>query len=308
MIWLAVMLVAALIALDKSLLPGAAILGIGALANIIPAKEATGVTLALIIIADWTAIWAFRKNVDRKTLRRLLPNVVVGVVLGAGFLFVADDTVTRRVIGAIILVFVTWNVAPMIRRYLRERTNARTAAENTIADNTVADRTDGADAAGPDTGVATEYLTAADSPSGTASTEVVSVPPTEVTPTETALPAAGPRRTKGILFGTLAGFTTMVANAGGPVTSMYFMTEGFSVRLFLGTTAWFYLIINLVKLPFSLGLGMITTSWLPMIAASIPVIIATVAVGRWASGRINRSVFNVLIVILTLVTGVMLLV
>ena len=317
MIWLAVMLVAALIALDKSLLPGAAILGIGALANIIPAKEATGVTLALIIIADWTAIWAFRKNVDRKTLRRLLPNVVVGVVLGAGFLFVADDTVTRRVIGAIILVFVTWNVAPMIRRYLRERANTRTAAENTIAD-TVVDRTDGADPTGPDTGVVTEYLTAADSPSGAASTEVAPVPPTEVVPAEvvptevapaeTAAPSTGPQRTKGIVFGTLAGFTTMVANAGGPVTSMYFMTEGFSVRLFLGTTAWFYLIINLVKLPFSLGLGMITTSWLPMIAASIPVIIATVAVGRWASGRINRSVFNVLIVILTLVTGVMLLV
>lgn len=249
MIWLALLLVAALIALDKSLLPGAGILGVGALATIMPAKEATGITLALIIVADWTAIWAYRDHVDWKSLRRLLPNVIAGVVVGAGFIFVANDSVTRRVIGVIILAFVGWNVSAMIRSRMRKRKEEH-----------------------PD--------------------------------------AAAPKRTraKGIVFGTLAGFTTMVANAGGPVTSMYFMTEGFPVRLFLGTTAWFYLIINLVKLPFSLGLGMLNTSQLPMIAAGVPVIVATVFLGRWASGRIKRSVFNALIVILTIITGLVLLI
>lgn len=39
-------------------------------------------------------------------------------------------------------------------------------------------------------------------------------------------------------YGTLAGFTTMATNAGGPVTSMYFLASRFSVSQFLGTTAW----------------------------------------------------------------------
>lgn len=270
MLWAVLILVAILIALDKSLLPGTGILAVGLLANILPAKQATGVTLALLILADWTAIWAYRDNVDWAALRRLLPNVVVGVLAGAAFLFIADDTATRRVVGIIILVFIAGNVAKMWRDH-PPRHSATT-------------------------------------PAGA---------PSSLSPSPSTEPAAGGakaaaesrgRRLKGAGYGALAGFTTMVANAGGPVTAMYFITEGFSVRRFLGTTAWFYLVLNLVKLPFSIGLGMLTTQYLGPILAMIPVIVATVLVGRRLSGRIDRSVFNVLVVILTVVTGVMLLV
>lgn len=43
-------------------------------------------------------------------------------------------------------------------------------------------------------------------------------------------------------YGTLGGFTTMVANAGGPVMSMYFLAARFPVKAFLGTAAWFFAI------------------------------------------------------------------
>ena len=112
---------------------------------------------------------------------------------------------------------------------------------------------------------------------------------------------------KRVGFGALAGFTTMVANAGGPVTSMYFLSEGFPVMRFLGTGAWFYLIINLVKLPFSVGLGMMTTTTLRTVAVMIPLVIGTVLLGRYLAKRINRSVFNSVVVVLTLVTAVSLL-
>ena len=59
-------------------------------------------------------------------------------------------------------------------------------------------------------------------------------------------------------YGTLGGFTTMVANAAGPVMSMYFLASRFPVKEFLGTAAWFFAIVNLAKVPFSIGLGLIT--------------------------------------------------
>lgn len=40
-------------------------------------------------------------------------------------------------------------------------------------------------------------------------------------------------------FGLLAGFTTMVANAGGPVMSLYLLTRRLEILGFLGTSAWF---------------------------------------------------------------------
>ena len=276
MIWLAVGAVAVLIALDKSFLPGAAMVGIGMLANVVPAKQASGTTLALLIVADWVAIWAYRKDVDWHTLRRLLPTVVVGVVLGAGFLFVATDEVTKRAIGAILLVFILVNLVVMLRARRRAR------APRQFAVPVPAD-------------------------------EAQSVPATpDGLPDEPTPGFAGPASSHGatakrVGFGALAGFTTMVANAGGPVTSMYFLSEGFPVMRFLGTTAWFYLVVNLVKLPFSIGLGMIGATTLMQVTLMLPVIVATVFAGRWAARRVNRGVFGSIVVVLTLVTAVELL-
>lgn len=64
-------------------------------------------------------------------------------------------------------------------------------------------------------------------------------------------------RVKARSYGVLGGFTTMVANAGGPVMSMYLLSAGFRKLGFLGTSAFFFLIVNVSKLPFSAGLGLI---------------------------------------------------
>lgn len=296
MIWAAVVLVAILIALDKSFLPGAAMFGIGMLANVIPAKEASGTTLAMLIVADWIAIWAYRKDVDWHTLRRLLPNVVGGVVLGAVFLFLASDAVTKRLIGVILLVFILANLANMLRKHLRDRRRDAVVVASVAA---IA----GVPAGQPGSPLpAGEVLPprAADDGVGAAGLESEAA-------RERVAPAGRGGLVKRIGYGSLAGFTTMVANAGGPVTSLYFMSEGFPVMRFLGTTAWFYLIVNLVKLPFSAGLGMIHPEMLVKIAAMVPLIVATVFFGRRMARRINRGVFNTLVVVLTLVTAVQLL-
>src|SRR5699024_1639264 len=66
------------------------------------------------------------------------------------------------------------------------------------------------------------------------------------------------RRFAAVVYGSAGGFTSMVANAGGPVMSMYFLVMRLGARTFLGTAAWFFAATNLMKLPFSVGLGLIT--------------------------------------------------
>jgi len=63
-LWLIVALVAVIVGIDKSLIPGSGTLAVGILANVIPARQASGLSLALIIVGDWCAVWAFPKNVE----------------------------------------------------------------------------------------------------------------------------------------------------------------------------------------------------------------------------------------------------
>jgi uncharacterized protein len=58
-------------------------------------------------------------------------------------------------------------------------------------------------------------------------------------------------------LGALAGATTMLANAAGPVMTIYLLAARLAKYEFMGTSAWFYCLINLIKLPFSYSLGLI---------------------------------------------------
>jgi len=49
--------------------------------------------------------------------------------------------------------------------------------------------------------------------------------------------------------GIAAGFSTMIGNAGGPIFSIYLLARGFKKFDFMGTAAWFFMIVNLTKLP-----------------------------------------------------------
>lgn len=49
--------------------------------------------------------------------------------------------------------------------------------------------------------------------------------------------------------GALAGFTTLVSNAAGPVMSIYMTALGLAKTEFMGTLAWYFLIFNCSKVP-----------------------------------------------------------
>ncbi|GAB2690715.1 sulfite exporter TauE/SafE family protein [Aliiglaciecola aliphaticivorans] len=80
-----------------------------------------------------------------------------------------------------------------------------------------------------------------------------------------------------ILMGTLGGFTTMIGNLAGSVMALYLLSMRLPKNEYIGTAAWFFLIINLFKVPFhiwswetisvnSLGLNLLG---LPFIAFGI---------------------------------------
>ncbi|MFT3797532.1 sulfite exporter TauE/SafE family protein [Microbacterium sp.] len=111
---------------------------------------------------------------------------------------------------------------------------------------------------------------------------------------------AGSHRVAAAVYGTLGGFTTMVANAAGPVMSMYFLAARFEVKAFLGTAAWFFAIVNISKVPFSIALGLITPEGLAVVAVLIPVVVAAAFGGRAIATRIDQRLFERLVVILTI--------
>ena len=118
----------------------------------------------------------------------------------------------------------------------------------------------------------------------------------------------GPHRVAAATYGTLGGFTTMVANAAGPVMSMYFLAARFPVKEFLGTAAWFFAIVNLSKVPFSIGLGLITVPGLLLDLVLVPAVVIGALAGRWLAGRLDQTLFERLVIIFTVVGAVYLLI
>ncbi|MER6404860.1 sulfite exporter TauE/SafE family protein [Streptomyces viridosporus] len=115
-------------------------------------------------------------------------------------------------------------------------------------------------------------------------------------------------RAKARSYGVLGGFTTMVANAGGPVMSLYLLSAGFRKMGFLGTSAFFFLIVNTSKLPFSAGLGLIDARSLLLDAALVLFVVPGALLGRWAVDRIDQRLFEQLVIAATVVGGLQLLV
>lgn len=109
------------------------------------------------------------------------------------------------------------------------------------------------------------------------------------------------------VYGTLGGFTTMVANAGGPVMSMYFLATRTPVQVFLGTSAWFFAIINLVKVPFLAGLGLFPGHVLLMDAILAPLVVVGALTGLAVAKRMNQTLFDRIVIGLTIVGAVYLL-
>ncbi len=89
---------------SKTGIPGMGILFVAIFANLMPARQASGLVLPLLIFADVFAYFVYRKNLEWRLVGRLLPWSLAGIVLGWYVLGRADDRQTARMVGAVIAV------------------------------------------------------------------------------------------------------------------------------------------------------------------------------------------------------------
>lgn len=99
-------------------------------------------------------------------------------------------------------------------------------------------------------------------------------------------------------MGLTAGFTTMVANAAGPVMVLYLLAVGLPKLAFIGTGAWFFLLVNAFKVPFSVHLGLITEDSLMMDAALFLPMVPGALLGPVLVRHMNQNVFECVALVL----------
>ncbi len=110
-----------------------------------------------------------------------------------------------------------------------------------------------------------------------------------------------------VMIGVLAGFTTMVANAAGPLMAIYLLAMRLPKMEFVGTGAVFFMLLNLFKVPFMVGLDLITWESLRFNLLLAPAVLAGAVLGRWLLTRIDQKLFETLALVLSAVAGLKLL-
>lgn len=101
-------------------------------------------------------------------------------------------------------------------------------------------------------------------------------------------------------LGLLAGITTMMANAAGPVVALYLLAVSLPKLELVGTGAWLFLVINVCKLPlsyFALGLVSADSLWVNLVLS--PAIPLGMAMGAWCVHRVDQLLFNALLLAFT---------
>ncbi len=110
------------------------------------------------------------------------------------------------------------------------------------------------------------------------------------------------------LMGVLAGFTTMVANAAGPVMVLFLLAIGLPKMEFIGTGAWFFMLVNAFKVPFSINLGLITVPSLLLDAALVLPMVPGALLGPLIVRRMDQRLFEAVALALAVAAAIKLIV
>lgn len=100
-----------------------------------------------------------------------------------------------------------------------------------------------------------------------------------------------------VSLGLVTGFTTMLVNGAGPIVALYLLAVSLPKYEFVGTSAWFFLIINVFKLPFSTSLGLIDPHTLAINALLAPCVVVGLLVGRRLVRVVPQKLFDSLLLV-----------
>ena len=109
------------------------------------------------------------------------------------------------------------------------------------------------------------------------------------------------------VVGLTAGFTTQVANAAGPVMALYLLSMKLPKDRYVGTCAWFFMIMNWTKLPIFCFEGRVTLPVLRTVMPLLPLILLGAILGVLFVKRIPQKYFEAIVEVIVIASAVKLL-
>ena len=215
-------LVALIVGCAKTGIPGMGILAVVLMANLTPGNTqlSVGTLLPMLIAADIFAVAYYRHHAQWGHIRKLLPWVMAGLVLGAFALDLTGRAFDLMLGGLVLLLL----LVDQLRK--------------------------------------TERLSHI------------------------------PRHPLFAAFmGISTGFATTIGNVAGPIMTIYLLSQGMNKHRFMGSMAWFFLIINCIKVPLFASKGMITEASLLFNLCMIPGIVLGAVVGRKLFALLPEKLF-----------------
>jgi hypothetical protein len=110
------------------------------------------------------------------------------------------------------------------------------------------------------------------------------------------------------IMGGLAGVVTMLTNAAGPIVIIFLLAMDLDRFQFIGTIAWYFLLLNAFKVPFFVREEMINGASLLFNLKLAPVVLAGGVVGLFAPKYIPEKPFRWTIIVLAAAAGLKLLI
>ncbi len=109
-------------------------------------------------------------------------------------------------------------------------------------------------------------------------------------------------------IGVLAGVTTTMANAAGPLMTVYLLWTGIKKEEFVGSAAWFFFTVNLIKVPFFIQRELISTHSLRLNLIAVPLVILGALSGILLLKRIDQRSFERVVQVLIAAAAIKLLI
>ncbi|UJF16137.1 sulfite exporter TauE/SafE family protein [Jeotgalibaca sp. MA1X17-3] len=108
--------------------------------------------------------------------------------------------------------------------------------------------------------------------------------------------------------GMISGFSSMVGNAAGPIFSVYILAQNLQKQTMIGTAAWFFFIMNMMKVPFHIFLWKtITFETVKYIVFALPFIGLGAVIGIWVVRHISEHWYRRMIILTTAIASIRLL-
>lgn len=114
---------------------------------------------------------------------------------------------------------------------------------------------------------------------------------------------SAPGTLKSTATGIFAGASSTLAHAAGPIIALFLLPQRLDRRVFVGTCAIYFFLLNTAKLPAYAGSEMFSQGTLMLSLYLSPLVVAGALFGFWVNRKLNDELFAKVVYLLTFVLG-----